>query len=121
MLPSLEAGVEVDSIDATARVESEETSGTHMVFSDEDIPPSARERQYDDEVATEIARQDWDDETRRMPRPSELAKIGKPKFPVSRPPPGVEDTVKIEGDLEAHFANMHPEPAEKPRPRPKRR
>ena len=128
-LPSLEARYDEDSRDTTARGSSQPTddaSGTHaMVTSDEISITDPNQRQYDDEVATEIAHQTWDDETRQMPpRPAELMRAAvraKQKVAPPRPMPGIEDTVKIEGDIEAHFAQMHPE-AEKPRSKgPKRR
>ncbi len=129
-LPSLEARYDGEGGDTTARVSSnhaKEASGTHAVSgsgSDSDEMPIG-ERPYDDDAMTEIAHQTWDDETRRMPKAEMMraaANATRPKPAPARPPPGIEDTVKIEGDIEAHFAEMHPEPTEQPRPRaPKRR
>ncbi len=127
-LPSLEAKYEEDSRDTTAKVSSspaEETSGTHAVLGSEEVPFAPEAHSYDDEAQTEIAHQTWDDETRQMPRNAELlraaAKSVKARPAAPRSPPGIEDTIKIEGDIEAHFAQMHPDPDGKPRPRPKRR
>jgi eukaryotic-like serine/threonine-protein kinase len=122
-LPSLEARYEGEGRDTTAKVSStpaEETSGTHPVSGSDEMPI----RPYEDDAVTEIVSQTWDDETRRVPKNEMMraaAKATRPKAAPPRPPPNIEDTVKIEGDIEAHFAEMHPEPTEQPRPRPKRR
>jgi eukaryotic-like serine/threonine-protein kinase len=136
-LPSLEARYDDEPHDTTAKVSSgrvdaeaasEETSGTHPVSGSDELP--FNERPYEDDSVTEIAHQTWDDETRRMPKNEMMRAAVKamgpkpapaPRAPSPRSPPGVEDTVKIEGDIEAHFAKMHPEQTEQPRPRPKRR
>ena len=76
-----------------------------------------------DELPTEVVRTDWEDETTRRPLEAAAAirrtKSSKPK--IRLPSPSIEDTVKIEGDVEAHFARMHPAD-DKPRaPGPRRR
>ncbi len=111
-LPSL-AGAEDDESGTHFALDMVESGETSM----RDAPPLERASAFDD-VPTEIVHNSWDDETTR--RPSELAveylRSARAKAQAAARPAtqDVEETVKIEGDIEAHFAEMHPEGTEKP-------
>jgi hypothetical protein len=119
-LPSLEAVYDDD--------DAHDTSGTHVA---RDLAESGEMGGTDpsgpplgmsdfDEMPTEVVRKEWEDETMRRPLEAAAAYRRTKGRPNPRQPsaPSIEDTVKIEGDIEAHFARMHPE--DKPRP-PRRR
>src|SRR5262249_48348793 len=114
-LPSLEPHYD----DEDAR----DTSGTHFAL---DLVESGELGTTDpsgdspdatgfDEMPTEVVRTDWEDETTRRPLEAAAAiRRQKSKPSIRQQAPSIEDTIKIEGDIEAHFARMHPND-EKPR------
>jgi eukaryotic-like serine/threonine-protein kinase len=102
--------------------EERDTSGTHIALdlvesgemggTDPEAPPP--ESVSFDDIPTEVVESPWDEETTRK-SVDPAAPLRRPKRPSIRiPAANVEDTVKIEGDIEAHFARMHPA-EEKPR------
>jgi serine/threonine-protein kinase len=108
-LPSLEARYDDEASD---------TSGTQIAIDLLDSgetdtapgPPPA----FDD-LPTEVVRspfEDTDPTRRGMDASTALRKMhaatSRPKMP-ARAPSNIEDTVKIEGDIEEHFKRMHPE------------
>jgi serine/threonine protein kinase len=114
------------SLEARYDDEGNDTSGTHIALDlldsgemDTDAgPPPEIASDFDDDMPTEVVHTDWDDETTRHPLEAAASMLRNAKKPKTRsgPIPSIEDTVKIEGPIEEHFARVDPE-SRKPRPR----